>query len=51
MEQAYVSRIKHYIYFHSVHHQPEMGDPSDGVFLTHLATSMGNWKVEGISDA
>jgi site-specific recombinase XerD len=36
-EQAYVGRIKRYIYFHDVHHTSEMGAPEVEAFLTHLA--------------
>ena len=36
-EQAYVTWIKRYIYFHSVRHPAEMGTAEIQAFLTHLA--------------
>jgi len=38
-EQAYVSWIKRYIYFHDVRHPAEMGAPEVEAFLTHLAVN------------
>lgn len=36
-EQTYCHWVKRFIYFHSVRHPSEMGEPEINAFLTHLA--------------
>ena len=38
-EQAYVSWVRQFIYFHNVRHPAEMGGKDVGEFLTHLAVN------------
>jgi site-specific recombinase XerD len=37
-EQAYVSWVKRFIFFHNVRHPQEMAEPEINAFLSHLAT-------------
>ena len=39
-EQAYISWIKRYIYFHKKRHPKEMGNQEIEAFLTHLAVNL-----------